>query len=278
MSLAETRDRILATMPRSPQREVALQTSVLVPAGEHQLGLVTDHMGSGKTTITIPASRITANAEAEKWLLRIQGRFVGAEAPNRNGAMWSVDDLLHGAPTVAHGPLNWLHNEKKVIGVISDSNFVARATAADGGIQEPHLTADSVIWRWLYPQEAAMTERAATQKALWYSMECISETVECAPTANGPGCGAKFPYVTFMRERAKTCEHLIAKSAPHRLENPIFQGGAIIVPPVRPGWAHAEADVVRQAAAQMDMLNADDFQLEAADMLGMLEVVQAWQA
>ncbi|HEY5051210.1 MAG TPA: hypothetical protein VII50_09945 [Acidothermaceae bacterium] len=280
-SLTEIRDGVLRDMPRksgldarettqtgkTDEQPTVARELALVP------GLVIEHP-SGKTTLTVPAQRIMAAAEAEKWLLRIQGRFVGSEAPNRNGAMWSADDLMYGLPTVASGPLNWLHSERKVVGCIASAGYVDRQTAA-GVVTAPHLQAQSVMWRWLYPEECRIAERAADNNALWYSMECVSENVECSPTAGG--CGAKFPYATYMRERAKTCEHMMSGSAPRRFENPIFQGGAIIVPPIRPGWADADAEVVRTAAAAADGLDAADFSLETSDLTAMLQQVASWQ-
>ena len=272
-SLADIRNEVLASMPK---RDVpAPEPTERETAFERRPGLVVDHLDSGKTTITVPASRQAASEAMERWLLRIEGRFVGAEAPNRNGAMWTAADLLYGQPTVAMGPLNWLHNERKVVGVINDSSFVDRQAAADGTVVEPYLRASSVMWRWLYPQEALVAERAADNRALWYSMECISENVECAPDAGG--CGAKFPYATYMRERAKTCEHMMKGTAPRRFENPIFQGGAIIVPPVRPAWAQADADVVRVAAQAAGRLDSEAFQLEESDLVAMLTTVASWQ-
>jgi hypothetical protein len=275
-SMAEIRNETLASMPKPVSRETASAATLErleTPGGHIVPGLVIEHP-SGKTTLTVPASREIASAASEKWLLRIQGRFVGAEAPNRNGAMWSADDLMYGQPTVTHGPLNWLHNERKVVGVITDSSYVERQSAA-GKIVEPHLQATSVVWKWLYPDEARLAERAADNSSLWYSMECISENVECSAAAGG--CGAKFPYETYMRQRAKTCEHMMKGTSARRFENPVFQGGALIVPPVRPGWADADADVVRTAAAAQDGLNAADFMLEASDLTAMLQQVASWQ-
>jgi hypothetical protein len=279
-TMAEIRAEVLSDMPRSVPRETASAATLErteTPGGHIVPGLILDHIDSGKCTITVPAALVREKAleASEKWLLRVQGRFVGAEIPNRNGAMWTADDLLYGQPTVTHGPLNWLHNEKKVVGTITDSSFVERVQSAAGKVTEPHLQASSVIWRWLYPEEARMAERAADNSSLWYSMECISENVECSPGAGG--CGAKFPYETYMRQRAKTCEHMMKGSVARRFENPVFQGGALIVPPVRPGWADADADVVRTAAAAADGLNAADFMLEASDLAAMLQQVASWQ-
>jgi thiamine-monophosphate kinase len=43
--------------------------------------------------------------------------------------------------------------------------------------------------------------------------------------------------------------YLNERSSIRRFKDPLFLGGAIIVPPVQPGWAKAEVEVMRQAAA-----------------------------
>jgi 2'-5' RNA ligase len=214
---------------------------------------------AGKTILTAPAT----TERAAMWgqapnpnphMLWMQGRFVGAERPNRNGALWSIQDLQLGRPTVAHGPLNWLHQDRHVIGTIADAQFIPSRTeaAAEGDVvPEAHITALSAIWRWLYPDEASVVEMASQAGMLAYSMECISDQVECVrdETADA-GCGKSFSYLEFSR--GQTCEHLTDRASIRRLVNPTFLGGAVIVPPTRPGWADAHANVLRQAAAMAE--------------------------
>ena len=72
------------------------------------------------------------------------------------------------------------------------------------------------------------------------------------------------------------CEHLLERSSIRHIVNPTFRGGALIVPPVRPGWKNANAsvltDAVMQEAAafaeqnerQYQALNAEGTELTAA--------------
>ncbi len=73
---------------------------------------------NGRTLITAPANVFTTEAEkalhANEHFLWMQGRFVGAEKANRNGAFWKTDDLELGELTVRHGPLNWLHEARQM--------------------------------------------------------------------------------------------------------------------------------------------------------------------
>ena len=262
-AIAET----LAEKPDAPE-----QARTAAPAA-----FAVESQETGKIVITIPAQRETAEVRADDFLLHLSGRLVEAEKANANGAFWSYGDLEFGLPTVAYGPLNWLHQERKVVGVLTQAQMIrpaekvgdgviGREAARDivsAGTINPHIRADAQMWKWLYPAEAREVERAAMDRQLWYSMECISRKMECV---GENGCGAIVDY----RERsgANACSHLRERSSHRRLVDPIFQGAAIIVPPVRPGWADADLAVTRQAAAmvednQMDLPNLDTAQAEA---------------
>lgn len=204
---------------------------------------------NGRTLLTAPANVFTSETEkalhANKHFLWMQGRFVGAEKANRNGAFWKTEDLELGELTVRHGPLNWLHEARHVIGTIASTQLITREQAADRDVEQPYIQAASAIWRWIYPDEAWVVEQASDAQKLWYSMECISEEVACV---GDNGCGAKASYGDYMQGKGGTCAHMVEKSATRHFANPTFLGGAVIVPPVRPGWAEADATVMRQAA------------------------------
>lgn len=204
---------------------------------------------SGRTVLTGPASAFSGRwdtaATPNPYFSWMQGRFVGGEEPNRNNAFWSTADLEMGAPTVKHGPLNWLHESKHVIGSIADARLISRDEAKDEDLSQPYIAALAGIWRWIYPDEAAVVEMASDAGKLWYSMECVSRVVNCAGES---GCGKEFPYVDVMTKAATVCSHLLNRSSVRHLVDPTFLGGAVIVPPVRPGWAHADARVLAEAA------------------------------
>ena len=46
------------------------------------------------------------------------------------------------------------------------------------------------------------------------------------------------------------CEHLKERASIRHIVNPTFRGGALIVPPVRPGWQGATASVFQEAVLQ----------------------------
>lgn len=195
------------------------------------------------------AAQWERKANANPHYLYVAGRYVEANSPNRNNAYWTTEDLELGQPTVAGGPLNWLHDDRHIVGTITDTELVQthaeKVAASDIG---PHIAAMSTVWKFLFPAEAQVMERASDDGTLWYSMECTSEQVVCVDSPGRPGCGEAFPYAQVIREPTTVCAHLQSGTSVRRYLEPTFFGGAVIVPPVKPGWANADAKVMRHAA------------------------------
>jgi hypothetical protein len=231
----------------------------------------------GGLYLTAPAN-VLAAPQAAEWehaasanpnYLYLQGRFVEADNPNRNNAFWTTPDLELAQATVTNGPLNWLHDEKHIIGTLTDSKMVYRENADEVG---NHISAMSAVWRFIYPQEADIIEKASEAHTLWYSMECVADSVTCIDGPGKPGCGETFNYQTVQREPAKVCSHLRERSSIRRFNQPTFLGGAVIIPPVRPGWADASAGVMRQAAQVTEKNHLTDI-LDRADAERMVAMV-----
>jgi hypothetical protein len=217
--------------------------------------------GRGRTVITAPLREVAAVNEGFTYL---HGRFVEADAPNGNGALWTTEDLQMGEATVAGGPLNWLHDDTHIVGCLMNGNLVTAREAADAGAPDigTHITSTSALWKFLFPREADIAEKAAADHQLYYSMECLSRAVACVDAPGRPGCGEEFSYADFDAKRA--CAHLNGRSSISRFVDPFFLGGAVIVPPVRPGWANADVEVVRQASATAERADLADLTDEQA--------------
>lgn len=208
---------------------------------------------AGHTLITGPASTFTREWEQaltpNPHMMWMEGRFVGGEKANRNGAFWSTGDLEMGEATVRYGPLNWLHEARHVIGVLADSRLKTFDHASEQALAEPYIQVAAGIWKWIYPDEAEVVQQASEQERLWYSMECISQQVQCVGENS---CGAIADYGDYVHQAGASCRHMAERSATRRFVNPTFLGGAVIVPPVRPGWAGADARVMQEAAAMAE--------------------------
>lgn len=214
--------------------------------------LIVHDRASAKTVVTVPVAESGLNAD--DYLLRIRGRMVGADEANSNGQFWSSEDLAYGLPSVAAGPLNYLHDEKRIIGALADARLIPASVKQAAGQKDgkddvydglTHIETDAVVWKFLAPAEAYNVERAAADSKLFYSMECISKTVQCF----GPsGCGQEMDYADAVMESERACAHIRDRTAIRRFVNPVFQGCAVIVPPVKPGWKDAAAGILKQTA------------------------------
>lgn len=283
--------------------------AVATRAGE---GFVTEI--AGKVILTAPARTLSLADElpeamraswekastANPYFMWVQGKFVEAEKANRNGAFWSTEDLQFGEMSVRHGPLNWLHDARQVIGTIADNKLVTPAPmsvqqvaststttlvwnaanlTSSGQVQyqpRPYIAAVSAVWKWIYPQEAYAVEKASDTGQLYYSMECVAREVACAGDGDRQGCGASFPYVQAMSDPTSVCEHIRTRSSARRMVDPSFLGGAVIIPPVRPGWGEARAAVMRQAAALAEQVAPAD--ANAADWERLMAAVMGYAA
>lgn len=242
MSKADLRDELRRRYGRRIETPVHIDDSVTSPGGpafevEPERAFVL-HAESGRTVITAPIREV---AKTNETFAYITGRLVGADQPNRNNALWTSGDLQMAEHTVAGGPLNWLHDENHIIGCLLDGSFKEDASIGN------HIESRAAVWSFLYPHETAVIERAAMNGECFYSMECISREVSCVGSY---GCEQSFSYADYNAGR--TCAHLKDRTSTRRFVDPIFQGAAIIVPPVSPGWANASVDLERQAAALAD--------------------------
>ena len=114
----------------------------------------------------------------------------------------------------------------------------------------PYIAAVSAVWPWVHPERAFAIERAADEGNLYYSMECIAKQMSCESDAAGglEGCGQSFDYITAMTKPDSVCEHMQNRTSARRMVDPAFLGGAVIVPPVQPGWSDANVELMRQAS------------------------------
>lgn len=203
-------------------------------------------------------------AAGNEALMHLTGRFVEAEKANVNGAFWTTADLDYGEKTPIHAPVNFLHKVRHIIGTFTDSRLVKPqlATAEQAANQgRPFLAVNAVLWREFFPFESRMVEMASDKGRLFWSMECQSKTIRCETSADGAlqGCGAEYPFKQVMSPATAStvCQHLRERSAQRHFVMPRFNAGAVIVPPVNPGWREAHASVTAEAEALAEQTFAE---------------------
>lgn len=202
-----------------------------------------------------------------KWML---GNYVEADNPNSNGHIFPLADLTdYGLATIANKPLNMLHHGRYVIGSLVAAEMIPpnpQAALVNGGAsslaasslvaQNPVVEVLSGMWPGFFPDEAALVVRAHQEGSLFYSMECLPTTVTCPLD----GCGTTAPWEGFESENY--CDHMNAsRISAKRLNMPHFNAGAAIIPPVQPGWSHADitdlSALLKQHAEKAEALYAN---------------------
>jgi hypothetical protein len=171
----------------------------------------------------------------------IGGDFVESDKANQNTQMWTAGDLELAEYSIKHAPLNMVHRWRQPIGFFAATRTIDlrrdENAAEDANLK---IEALSGLWTHIFPFEAAQVEAAHDEGLLFYSMECRGTHINCA---GENGCGETFKY----DDQASMCEHLKERSSIRHIVNPTFRGGAIIVPPVKPGWKHANATILSDA-------------------------------
>lgn len=188
----------------------------------------------------------------------IAGDFVEADNANTNTQFWTAGDLELSEYSIRYAPLNMVHKFRQPIGFYAATKVVKLqkdAAAETLTLEKPVEKAGSLkiqalsgLWSHIFPFEAAQVEAADDAGLLFYSMECRGTHLTCGTDESKDlvGCGQTFEYMQVDTH----CEHLLERSSVRHIVNPTFRGGAIIVPPVRPGWKNAHAGVLQEAVMQ----------------------------
>jgi hypothetical protein len=225
----------------------------------------------GSTGLKAWAERHVRKDPDIRWIL---GNYVEADAPNSNGHIFPLAELQNAQHTLAGKPLNMLHREQYIVGafagaqlvdaqgkawvpptttassVVTTSSEFATSTNANVAVTMPNPYVEAVagLWHSRFPDEYFEIEKAHKEGSLFFSMEAIPEAVSC------PSCQVEAAFAGF--ESADYCDHMQGPTGPKRLHRPVFAGGAIIIPPVRPGWNRADIRTIAQAHERADELYA----------------------
>lgn len=185
----------------------------------------------------------------------IAGDFVEADNANSNTQFWTAGDLEMAEYTIKYAPLNMVHKFRQPIGFYAATRTVdlkkdaakalAKLEEAQGSLK---IQALSGLWSHIFPFEAAQAEAADEEGLLFYSMECRGTHLTCGTDESKglQGCGKTFEYMQVDTH----CEHLLERSSVRHIVSPTFRGGALIVPPVKPGWKNASASILTDAVMQ----------------------------
>lgn len=183
------------------------------------------------------------------WVL---GNFVEADCANSNGHIFPLEDLKASYQTIISKSLNVLHQGRYVVGSYVGAELIpAEDEAAADSTGTAIVEALAAFWRAQFPEEYELLKRAHSEGAAFYSMECIPEQLGCV----AEGCELVADYQG--RDHESYCDH-IRGSGQKRLIKPHFSAGALIIPPVKPGWKRADISSLasKQGAEVMEQVYA----------------------
>lgn len=214
-------------------------TIVRTETGVRILGRM-ELLGENDGVLTAWAERHVTVDENFRWLL---GNFVEADRANQNGHIFPLADLRSGVPTIELKALNVLHREQHCIGAFAGGQLVkpdgSELSADEDGDEleaadnYPIMETLAAMWVRRFPDEFLAIRGAHAEGSLFFSHETRPGEVSC------PTCDLRVPFAGLNDETY--CEHMNASMvAPMRLHAPVFSGGAVVIPPGRPGWHRAD--------------------------------------
>ena len=234
--------------------------------------------------VAAPVADDWAVDKSNPFVMWIGGDFAEADNPNQNTQFWTAGDLELAEYTIRYAPLNMVHKFRQPIGFYAATKTVKlEQPAADAAGKKAEkqgsmkIQALAGLWTHIFPMEAAQAEAADEAGLLFYSMECRGTHLTCGTDeARGlSGCGETFDYMAIDTH----CQHLQDRSSVRHIVNPTFRGGALIVPPVKPGWKNAHASIVTDSVMQEAAAFAEQnqAQYELLDAAGADLSVAGWE-
>lgn len=184
----------------------------------------------------------------------ILGKYAEADNPNRNHQFTEAAQLEAGMGGLVYSPLN-INHTNQIVGNFIAANMAHPSDEQSAAGIHPHMEALSVFWKERTdPETLKDVEKAHSSNSLFYSMEARPESLKCD---GEKGCGQEMAYVA--RFDTSYCVHMNNPSmgALRNMQNPKFLGGALIVPPVKPGWSNASIEEISQLIKNHDEEMAD---------------------
>lgn len=169
---------------------------------------------------------------AYAWVL---GRYVESDKANNNGQYFTLDTLKSSQDTVLHAPMNMNHAAKDIVGTFV-ANELVYPEQAD---LNPYIENLGVFWKYYFKDEYYAVKSANDAGTLFYSMECLPTSVS---TVGGTDDSKMYAYEG--RTSSSYPPELNERSVPMNIHDPHFVAGALIIPPVRPGWSAAKVSQV----------------------------------
>lgn len=197
-----------------------------------------------------------------RWLLT---NFVEAENPNSNGHIVETAALKKAMKTIPNKPMNINHIPGRRVGVWTAAEMVYPLGGEEAQeSQYPIVEALGAFWQYYEPEILPSIEMAHREGQLFSSMECVPDSITCKGKGEYAGCGETFAYDGRVSD--SYCEHLNESCSRKTLHNPHYTAGALIIPPVRPGWKNADVKEISMLLSEQDDESLERLYGEVADL------------
>lgn len=157
-------------------------------------------------------------------LLWLRGQYVEADKPNRNGQLWTSDELSIKSLSPTLMPITVMHDPRTAVGLIADTKLLV---PENDNVPRARIETALAVWAHRFPAVAEECLANYKQGTLMQSMECSISHYSCTD------CGRGFVKLPQDAERANWCDHLRKGSAENgipvrRLEGVTFTGTGLI--------------------------------------------------
>lgn len=201
-----------------------------------------------------------------RWIL---GNFVQAETPNSNGHIVETAELKDAMKTIPNKPLNINHAPNRRVGTYVAAEMVyptgtVISSTGENLSEPPIVEALAAYWHYYEPEIYPSIQMAHNEGQLFFSMETVPESVTCKGKGSYAGCDKTYEYAG--RQSPTYCDHLNEQASRKVLHKPRYTAGALIVPPVRPGWKHADIKEIT-SLVEADIAQTERIYAEVASLV-----------
>lgn len=171
----------------------------------------------------------------------IVGRYIhGGHPPNRNGHLFKTEELPEALRYLPFTALDMLHDARRIVGTHAATKMVYPSGTAltnptarsDPYGATPYSVVLACMWSYLFPDDAKTMASAFEEGNAFLSHSTLPLAGVSCDT-----CGHTAPWAGYTS--TTYCDHMQGTN-PKWMNQPLFLGGAVIVPPVKPGWHAAQ--------------------------------------
>lgn len=182
---------------------------------------------------------------ADGHIAKADGQVTFTQKDERRTRAFEFLCALLGRPTTTT-PIHPSAGEGWRVCVVRRSDYfnpIQRARKGKGFVVD-RVPYKGIVWCPTTSNGTFLARRRGTVYWTGNSMEAIPKEVSCLT------CDKRVPFAGLSSDTY--CSHMNGPVGPKRIHEPRFLGGAIIIPPVKPGWSQAEIKTIARQMMEED--------------------------